>query len=116
MKQSINRFLQFNGKTLLFLAKDGTNWIALKPICEALGIEYTRTFKNVSADPIIGPALAKQPMQVSVQLERAKLEKVLRQNPEFLQFESLKAMEARIGKSLKEVEKDEIDEQLRLQI
>jgi prophage antirepressor-like protein len=64
MKQSIERFLQFNGKTLLFLAKDGTNWIALKPICEALGIEYTRTFKNVSADPIIGPALAKQPMQV----------------------------------------------------
>ena len=59
MKQSIERFLQFNGKTLLFLAKDGTNWIALKPICEALGIEYTRTFKNVSADPIIGPALAK---------------------------------------------------------
>ncbi|TRZ53198.1 hypothetical protein D4S03_02160 [bacterium] len=176
MKQSIERFLQFNGKTLLFLAKDGTNWIALKPICEALGIEYTRTFKNVSADPIIGPALAKQPMQVpgdqirnmicipenwiygwifsinssspellnykrecyrllydyfhgtitrrkellgekvSVQLERGKLEKVLRQNPEFLQFENLKAMEARIGKSLKEVEKDEIDEQLRLQI
>jgi hypothetical protein len=54
--------------------------------------------------------------KLSVQLERGKIEKVLRQNPEFLQFENLKAMEARIGKSLKEVEKDEMDEQLRLQI
>ena len=64
MRQSIERFLEFNGKTLLFLAKDGTFWIAIKPVCEALGIEYTRTFKNITSDPILGPALAKQPMQV----------------------------------------------------
>lgn len=64
MKQTIEKFLEFNGKTLLFLSVNGTYWIAIKPICEALGIEYTRIFKNVKADPILGPALAVQPMQV----------------------------------------------------
>lgn len=59
------KFLEFNGKKIIFLSVDGTYWIALKPICEALNIEYTRSFKNVKNDPILGPALAKQPMQVS---------------------------------------------------
>lgn len=49
---------------MLFLAKDGTYWIAIKPVCEALGVEYTRTFKNLTKDPLLAPALAKQPMQV----------------------------------------------------
>ena len=176
MKQSIERFLQFNGKTLLFLSEKGVYWIALKPVCEALNVHFKHQLKRISEDPILGPASRNHGMQVpgdqvrnmvclpeylvygwlfsinssstellnykrecyrllydyfhgtitrrkellgekvSVQLERGKLEKILRQNPEFLQFESLKAMEARIGKSLKEVEKDEMDEQLRLQI
>ena len=42
--------------------------------------------------------------------ELNKLKRYLYQNPEFQQFESLKAMEARIGKSLKEVETDEMDD------
>lgn len=59
------KFLQFNGKNIVFLSVDGTYWIALKPICKALNIEYTRSFKNAKNDPILGPALAVQPMQVS---------------------------------------------------
>jgi hypothetical protein len=59
------KFLDFNGKNIVFLSVDGTYWIALKPICEALNIEYTRSFKNAKTDPILGPALAVQPMQVS---------------------------------------------------
>jgi hypothetical protein len=62
MKQSVSKFLEFNGKTLVFLAVNGEYWIALKPICEALNVEYTRTFKNVTADPIFGQLLAEQPM------------------------------------------------------
>lgn len=54
--------MEFNGKTLVFLAVNGEYWIALKPICEALNVEYTRTFKNVTADPIFGQLLAEQPM------------------------------------------------------
>jgi hypothetical protein len=59
------KFLEFNGKNIIFLNVDGSYWIALKPICEALNIEYTRSFKNAKNDPILGPALAIQPMQVS---------------------------------------------------
>lgn len=59
------KFLDFNGKKIVFLNADGTYWIALKPICEALNLEYTRSFKNAKNDPILGPVLAVQPMQVS---------------------------------------------------
>jgi len=62
MNKQVSKFLEFNGKTLVFLAVDGEYWIALKPICEALNVEYTRTFKNVTADPIFGQLLAEQPM------------------------------------------------------
>jgi hypothetical protein len=64
MNKSIRKFLEFKGKTLLFLSKDGIYWIAIKPVCEAIGVEYTRAFKNVKEDTILGPALAIQPMQV----------------------------------------------------
>jgi len=57
-----SKFLQFNGNKIYFLTKDGTYWIALKPICEVLNVEYTRVFKNVKADPIFGELLAVQPM------------------------------------------------------
>jgi hypothetical protein len=62
MNKHVTKFLEFNGKTLVFLAVDGTYWIALKPICEALNVEYTRIFKNVKEDPIFGQLLAEQPM------------------------------------------------------
>ena len=64
MKQSFEKFLEFNGKTLVFLAVNGTYWIAIKPVCEALNVQYVRQFKNINADPILGPALSKQTMQV----------------------------------------------------
>jgi hypothetical protein len=64
MNKQVNKFLEFNGKTLVFLAVDGQYWIALKPICEALRVEYTRTFKNAKTDPIFGPVLAIQPIQI----------------------------------------------------
>jgi hypothetical protein len=34
---------------------------AIKPICELLGIEYTRTFKNLKNDEILSQLLAEQP-------------------------------------------------------
>ena len=64
MKKDIKKFLEFNGKLIYFLAVDGQYWIAIKPIMEALGVEYTRQFKNLKEDKILGAALALQPMQV----------------------------------------------------
>jgi hypothetical protein len=62
--KKLAQYLELNGKLVWFLQKDGVYYIAIKPICEALNIEYTRTFKNIKSDSILGPALAKQPMQV----------------------------------------------------
>lgn len=38
MKENTRKFLEFNGKSIQFLSVDGEYWIALKPICDALGI------------------------------------------------------------------------------
>ena len=62
MKQSVSKFLEFNGKTLAFLAVDGQYWIALKPICEALGVNWARQHTNLLADPIFGQLYAEQHM------------------------------------------------------
>jgi hypothetical protein len=64
MKQSIMKFLTFKGKTLLFLAQDGGYYIAIKCVCEALGVNYNRQFQNISEDPILGSVFAVQQMQI----------------------------------------------------
>ena len=64
MNKQIVKFLEFKGKNIVYLSVDGTYWIAIKPICEALNIEYTRQFKNLKNDAILLSALAKQPMQI----------------------------------------------------
>lgn len=58
------KFLSFNGKNIIFLNKDGQYWIAVKPICEALGVDYVRQFKNLKDNIILAPALSKQTMQI----------------------------------------------------
>ena len=64
MNKQIVKFLEFKGKNIVYLSVDGTYWIAVKPVCEALNIEYTRQYKNLKKDPILISALAKQPMQI----------------------------------------------------
>lgn len=58
------KFLSFNGKNIVFLNKDGQYWIAVKPICEALGVNYDRQYKNLKDNPILAPAYAIQHIQV----------------------------------------------------
>jgi hypothetical protein len=64
MKQSIVKFLEFNGKNLLFLSKSGVTYVAVKPVCEAIGVNYNRQFQNINEDPILSPVFAIQQMQV----------------------------------------------------
>ena len=59
------KFLEFNGNKIIFLNADGQYWIAIKPICEALGIDPYRSIKNLKNDPILGPEWSKQTTQVS---------------------------------------------------
>lgn len=59
------KFLQFNGRNIVFLNVDGTYWIALKPILEALNMDADRSIKTLKKDPILGPERSLQPVQVS---------------------------------------------------
>jgi predicted RNase H-like HicB family nuclease len=63
--ESHQKFLEFKGKVISFLNKDGGYWISLPSLCEALNIDANRYYKNAKKDPILGPALAIQPVQVS---------------------------------------------------
>lgn len=60
MKNETEKFLQFNGKTIFFLAKDGQYWIGIKPICEVLEINFSRQLRTLKSDEILGQLWSKQ--------------------------------------------------------
>ncbi|NQU34240.1 MAG: hypothetical protein HQ521_13500 [Bacteroidetes bacterium] len=62
MNTSNKKFLEFNGRNIFFVAKDGQYWVAIKPICEALGVDYIRQFKNLQTDEILSQLLSEQTM------------------------------------------------------
>jgi len=53
MKESIEKFLEFNGKSIFFVQKDGKHWIAVKPICEVLGVTYNMQRERIKRDEIL---------------------------------------------------------------
>lgn len=57
MKKSTEKFLEFNGKSISFLSVDGQWWVALRPILEALNVDYIQQFKNVKNDIILSQLL-----------------------------------------------------------
>ncbi len=73
MKNQIKKFLEFNGKSIHFLAVDGQYWIALKPICEALNVDYEAQRKNLKEDKI----LCQLPSEQTVVAADGKLRKML---------------------------------------
>lgn len=62
MKPQIKKFLEFNGKTIFFLSVDGTYWIALKPICEALGVDWKNQREKLLKDKILAQLYSEQSM------------------------------------------------------
>lgn len=58
MKKS--KTLKFGEKSIFFLAKDGQYWIAIKPICEALGVNYERQRKNLKEDELLNQLPSQQ--------------------------------------------------------
>jgi len=62
MSTSNKKFLEFNGRNIFFIAKDGQYWVAIKPICEALNVDYIRQFKNLQTDNILSQLLSEQTM------------------------------------------------------
>lgn len=58
------KFLEFNGKKILFLSVDGTYWIALKPILDALNLESDRYLKRTKRDHFFSTRLDTMSVQV----------------------------------------------------
>ena len=51
MKNSIKNFLLFNGTNLVFKTIDGKYYVAVKPICDALGVSYRAQYRKLTTDP-----------------------------------------------------------------
>lgn len=62
--EKLQSYLELNGKIVIFLCKDGIYWIALKPICEALSINYNAQYQNIKEHPILKAEYANQHIQV----------------------------------------------------
>lgn len=62
MKQdnSHQRFLEFEGTNIVFVNKEGQYWIAIKPICDVLNVNYNRQFQNLKKHHILSQLFAKQ--------------------------------------------------------
>lgn len=62
MTKRIEKFLEFNGRRLSLLSVDGTWFIAIKPICEVLGIKYEHQFERLQSHKILGQLFRKHGM------------------------------------------------------
>lgn len=60
-----NKFLQFNGKTIFFQSFDGEFWIAIKPICDVLNVDYSRQLRTLKSDDTLSGVWSLQTMHDS---------------------------------------------------
>lgn len=59
-KKTLERFLEFGGKKISILNADGTWYVAIKPICEALNVDYERQRERISRHNILSQLPTKQ--------------------------------------------------------
>ena len=55
--------LEINNRELSMTYVKNQWWLAVKPICEALGVNYDRQFQNIKSDEILRDVYAKQHMR-----------------------------------------------------
>lgn len=63
--KNLSKFLEFNNKKIAILLNNGTWWIAIKPLCEALEIKYEKQRERISEHPILAELLATQSVLAS---------------------------------------------------
>jgi hypothetical protein len=49
--KNLSKTLHFNEKEINLVFADGQWWVAVKPVCTALGVDYIEQFKNLKSDP-----------------------------------------------------------------
>lgn len=62
MNTNLEKFITFNGKKIVLLDENGTWLVAIRPICEALGVNFDRQYKNLKKSKILGQLYAEQHM------------------------------------------------------
>ena len=62
MNNSSN-FLQFNNTNVLFTTVEGIVYVAVKPICKALNVDYAGQLKAIKRDSILGSEWYKHTIQ-----------------------------------------------------
>lgn len=60
MEQHHKNFLEFNGRNIYTLANDGISYVALKPICEALNVNWQAAHKRLLEDKILSELSSEQ--------------------------------------------------------
>ena len=56
----MEKFIEFSGKRITVLLSNGSWWVAVKPICEALNVNYERQRQNIQEDEILSQLPAEQ--------------------------------------------------------
>jgi hypothetical protein len=64
MKTNSSNFLQFNNTNIVFTDVNGVTYVAIKPICIALNVDYSAQLKRLKKHPILAPEYAILPIQV----------------------------------------------------
>ncbi len=60
MNKRIEKFLQFNGESICIIDNEKQYWIAIKPICQTLNVDFNRQFQNIRKDPILKEVISLQ--------------------------------------------------------
>lgn len=58
--KKLEKFLEFNGKRISILLADGSWWVAVKPVFEALNIDYQAQHKAILNDEILSQLSSEQ--------------------------------------------------------
>ena len=72
MNKQVVKFLEFKGKNIVYQSVNGTYWIALKPVCEALQVDYLRQYKNLREDALLRPSLSVLTMMIPGDTQQRK--------------------------------------------
>ena len=64
MNKQVIKFLEFKGKNIVYLSENGMYWIAVKPVCEAIKVNYIQQYKNIRDDEILRARLCKHTILV----------------------------------------------------
>jgi len=62
----MSKFLEFNGKNIVYINKDGVYHVAIKPICEALNVDPKAQLKRIKNDPILGSWVSIQTLRIPI--------------------------------------------------